>query len=122
MHKPPAGRSANVVDWSDPRLDALLKKTESWSLDNRGAFPEQVVQLHVGWGASTGKAARLVWEREQAVVIVSDYTLPKGESVRVDRHLGEGLRSAWGVVVESRPGQRDEDQARGLYVHWLHMR
>ncbi|TBR39775.1 MULTISPECIES: hypothetical protein [Dyella] len=120
MHKPSSPR--NVVDWSDPRLDALLKKTESWSLDNRGAFPEQNVQIHVGWGASTGKPARLVWERDQAVVIISDYTLPKGESVRVDRHLGDRLQSAWGAVVESRPGQRDEDQAGGLYVHWVHMR
>lgn len=110
------------MDWSDPRLDALLKKTESWSLDNRGVFPEQTVLIHMGWGATSGRPARLVWEREQAIVLVTDYPIPPGEPLRIDRHTGDSTRSAWGAVVDSRQGLRDEDRAQGLQVHWVHMR
>lgn len=38
-YSPPAQKPANRVDWNDPQLESLLRKTESWKLDNRGAYP-----------------------------------------------------------------------------------
>ena len=122
MHKTPARMSGHRVDWDDERLSALLKKTEGWTLDNRGSAEPQAVQLHVGWGASSGRHADLVWERAQAVVLVTAFAIPVGEHVRIDRHLGEDLRSAWGVVVDGREGFRAEDREAGAWVHWVHLR
>jgi len=122
MHKTPARMTGNRVDWDDERLAALLKKTEGWTLDNRGTAEPQAVQLHVGWGASSGRQATLVWEREQALVLVTAFAIPVGEHVRIDRHLGEDLRSAWGVVVDGREGFRAEDREAGAWVHWVHVR
>lgn len=119
-HKPPPSR--NVVDWNDPHLEALLRKTESWKLDNRGSFQPQHVQIHIGWGAAVGQPAVLVWERDQAMVLETRFQLQQGEHIRVDIHLGDRLRTAWGVVVEGREGQRAEDRAHGVHIYWLHMR
>ena len=50
MHKPQARWTGNRVDWDDDRLAALLKKTEGWTLDNRGTFDprdEDEVRPHV---------------------------------------------------------------------------
>lgn len=122
MHKPPARWTSNRVDWDDDRLVALLKKTEGWTLDNRGACEPRDVQLHIGWGASSGRDAVLVWERDQAVVVLTRFPIPVGEHVRLDRHAGEDVRSAWGVVVDGREGFRAEDREAGAWVHWLHLR
>lgn len=122
MHKPPARWTGNRVDWDDDRLAALLKKTESWTLDHRGTFEPREVLLHIGWGASSGRTAMLVWEREQAVVVVTAFPMPIGEHVRIDRYAGEEVRSAWGVVADGREGFRAEDRESGAWVHWLHLR
>lgn len=116
-YKPP-----NQIDWSDPHLESLLRKTESWTLDNRGSYTPRRVEIHVGWGAGAGKPAVLVWEREQVMVLETGFPIPLGEQVRVDRPLGDGLRTSWGVVAEGREGHRSEDKAQGVYVHWLHVR
>lgn len=113
--------TGNQVDWSDPRLEALLRKTEEWKLDNRGAFPEQDVHVHVGWGASTPRKATLVWESDRVMVLATRYLIPQGEHVRVDRLYGDGMRTLWAVVADGREGFREEDRANGVYVHWLHM-
>ena len=122
MHKTPARLSGNRVDWDDERLAALLKKTEGWTLDNRDTAEPLEVQLHVGWGSSTGRHASLVWERDQAVVVVTAFAIAVGEHVRIDRHAGEEVRSAWGVVVDGREGFRAGDRETGAWVHWVHMR
>ncbi len=116
-HKP----ASQGVDWDHPDLKALLSKTEAWSLDNRNPRPPEEVQLHVGWAASTGRPATLVWEHEQAWVLETRFSLEPGEPVRVDRYRG-GLRSAWGTVLDGRPGQRADDAEHGLHVYWLHMK
>ena len=121
-NKPPPGPSGNVVNWSDPHLESLLRKTESWSLDNRGVFTPIPCELHIGWGASPGKSATLVFEREGVMVVEAHFVIPQGEQVRVDRVQMGTLRSTWGFVVEGRDGQRVEDRANGTRVYWLHMR
>jgi hypothetical protein len=80
------------------------------------------VQIHIGWAATTGKPALLVWERDQVMVLETHFPLTQGEHIRVDCHLGDSVRTVWGMVVEGREGNRTEDQANGIYVHWLHLR
>ncbi|HUB91930.1 MAG TPA: hypothetical protein VMA74_19570 [Dyella sp.] len=113
--------SNNQVDWNDPRLEALLRKTEEWKLDNRGAFPAQDVQIHIGWGASAARKATLVWEAERVMVLAANFLIPQGEHVRVDRISAGSLRTVWAVVAEGREGFREEDKENGVYVHWLHI-
>ena len=120
--KPNSKMSNNQVDWNDPHLESLLRKTESWKLDNRGACTAQDVQTHVGWGANTGRQAVLVWESDQVMVLETRFSIPQGEQVRVDRLYGDGVRIIWGAVVEGREGFREEDRQNGTYVHWLHVR
>lgn len=120
--KPNSKLSNNQVDWEDPRLQSLLSKTESWKLDNRGAFAAVDVQLHVGWGATNGRHAVLVWETDQVMVVETRYSIPRGENVRVDRLFAGSLRTVWGVVADGREGFREEDRQNGVYVHWLHVR
>ncbi|WP_243050524.1 hypothetical protein [Dyella sp. RRB7] len=112
----------NSVDWSDPRLQSLLRRTENWKLDNRGTYVPKNVQVHLGWGASTGRPAILVWERDQVMMLETRFPIPLGEQVRVDEAQGESLRSVWGIVAEGREGFRAEDRANGVHLHWLHLR
>jgi hypothetical protein len=75
---PNSKRPNNQVDWNDPHLESLLRKTESWKLDNRGAFAAAEVQVHVGWGANSARHAMLVWETDQVMVLETRFTLPQG--------------------------------------------
>jgi hypothetical protein len=114
--------SNHQVDWEDPHLQSLLSKTDGWKLDNRGGFSAQHVQLHVGWGANSGRSGLLVWESDQVMVLETRFSIPQGEHVRVDRVVAGTLRTVWGVVVEGRQGNREEDRQNGVHVHWLHVR
>lgn len=120
--KPSSGVAGNSVDWSDPDLQSLLSKTEGWSLDNRGVFSPVACELHVGWGATAGKPATLVFERNNVMVVEANFIVPKGEQVRVDRVQVGALRSSWGIVVDGREGHRAEDRAKGIHVYWVHVR
>lgn len=118
----PSRATGNNVDWSDPKLQSLLSKTEGWSLDNRGVFSPVPCELHVGWGAGAGKPATLVFEREGVMVVEACFLIPRGEQVRIDRMQSGALRSTWGNVVEGRVGHRADDVANGIYVYWVHTR
>lgn len=120
--KPNSKLTNHEVDWNDPHLQSLLSKTESWTLDNRGAFAAVDAQIHMGWGASTARQAVLVWESDQVMVLETRFMIPQGEHVRVDRVQAGVLRTTWGMVVEGRAGFREEDRQQGIFVHWLHMR
>jgi hypothetical protein len=119
-HKPQV--KGNRVDWSDPHLQALLRRTENWKLDNRGTYTPKDVELHLGWGASSGRPAILVWERDQVMMLETRFAILIGEQVRVDEPQGEKMRSVWGIVVEAREGFRAEDREKGIHLHWLHLR
>ncbi|GLQ95083.1 hypothetical protein [Dyella acidisoli] len=107
------------VDWDDPKLMSLLERSERWSIDNRGGFSPQGVEVYFGWSGSVGKTATLVWERDNAIVLETTFPIGQGEQVRVDKHLGDRIRTLWGVVVEGREGFRDEDRQNGIHVYWL---
>lgn len=112
--------AANVrVDWDDPSLVSLLRRSESWSIDNRGGFTPQDVQVYFGWSGSVGRTATLVWERDNALVLETHFPINLGEQLRVDKHLGHRIRTLWGVVVDGREGYRDEDRQKGVHVYWL---
>ncbi len=121
-YKPPSQASGAPIDWGDPRLNSLLSKTEGWSLDNRGVFSPVACELHVGWGASAGKPATLVFQRDGVMVIEAAFIVAPDEQVRVDRIVLGQLRSTWGTVVEGRAGNRAEDRANGIHVYWVHTR
>ncbi|GLQ96230.1 hypothetical protein [Dyella mobilis] len=121
-HRPQTRVSSVRVDWSDPELASLLNRSEGWKLDNRGGFTPQEVQVYLGWSGSVGRPATLVWERDKSVVLETVFPLSKGEQVRVDKHLGESIRTLWGVVVEGREGYREEDRRRGIHLYWLQVR
>jgi hypothetical protein len=120
--KPHAKVSSVRVDWNDPELSSLPKRSESWQLDNRGGYTPQEVQVYLGWSGSVGRSAMLVWERDQSVVLEVDFPIGQGEHVRVDKHLGDRIRTLWGVVVEGREGFREEDRKRGIHLYWLKIR
>jgi hypothetical protein len=120
VHKPQS--KGNQVDWSDPHLQDLLRRSEHWKLDNRGTYVPKTVQIHLGWGASTGRPAVLVWERDQVMMVETRFPIMVGEHVRVDEPQGESMRSVWGIVAEGREGFRAEDRANGVHLHWLHLR
>jgi hypothetical protein len=127
--KPPAKKSASRVDWSNPRLEALLKKTEGWQLDNRGSFPPQDVSVQIGWSGDTSVGATessrpgvLVWEHEKVMVLATSFPIEQGELVRIDRLVGEQVEAAWGSLIESRPGLRVDDDEKHVHVHWINMR
>jgi hypothetical protein len=110
------------VDWNDPQLGSLLNKAGGWQLDNRGSSPPMALQIHFGWGSGVTKPAVLVWQNDQAMVLETRFPMEQGEHVRVDKPLESGLQTVWGEVLESREGQRTDDKANGVQVHWLRMR
>ena len=110
------------VNWNDPELAALLKRSDNWQLDNRGGFAPQDVLVYLGWSGSVGRSAILVWEHGKSVVLETPFPLGNGEHVRVDKHLGDRIRSLWGVVLEGREGLRAEDRARGIHLYWVQVR
>jgi hypothetical protein len=113
--------SNTQIDWDNPKLVSLLQRSEQWSIDNRGGFSPQSVEVYFGWSGSVGKTATLVWERENAVVLETTFPIGQGEQVRVDKHLGDRIRTLWGVVVDGREGAREEDRENGIHIYWLQL-
>lgn len=110
------------VDWNDPQLGLLLGESGDWLLDNRGSSSPLDLQIHFGWGAGVTKPAVLVWQNDEAMVIHTCFPMAQGEHVRVSRPQKSGMETIWAEVLASRPGQRADDQANGVQVHWLRMR
>jgi hypothetical protein len=127
--KPPSKKSTSRVDWSKPHLEALLKKTEGWQLDNRGSFTPQDIEIQLGWpGGMThttddsARSALLVWEQDKVMVVETGFPIEQGELLRIDRMTAEGVQTVWGTLIESRPGQRAGDGENHIHLHWVHTR
>lgn len=120
--KKSATKATNRVDWDDPLLASLLKKTESWQLDNRGTFAAQHVEVQLGWGAGSARPATLVWEREKVTVLETDFPIEQGMLVRIDKHVAGNQVTTLGTLLESRPGVRAHDQLGDVHVHWVSLR
>lgn len=115
--------SSIPVNWNDPELESLLRRSEGWQLDNRGAYASQDVHVFVGWSTATGRSAALVWEREESAVIATDFAIGQGESLRVEKYMGgRNVRTLYGVVIEGREGFREEDAKKGIRLYWLRVR
>jgi hypothetical protein len=121
-HKPHTQVSSTRVNWNDPELASLLQRSAAWQLDNRGGFIPQDVEVYLGWSGTVGRSAKLVWEREKSAVLETNFPMGQGEQVRLDKHLGESIRTVWGVVLEGREGYRDGDRERGIHLYWLQVR
>ncbi|HUA79797.1 MAG TPA: hypothetical protein VL997_05455 [Dyella sp.] len=121
-HKAHTSVTSTRVNWDDPQLASLLQRSESWSIDNRGGFSPQDVEIYVGWSGSVGRPAVLVWERGNAIVVETRFPIEQGEQIRVDKHLGDRIRTLWAMVVDGREGTREEDRRNGVHVYWLQVR
>jgi len=111
--------STNAVDGSTPELDALLKKSDGWRIDNRSYNAHQKAEIHIGWGTHRCEPASVVWEDGGAIVIETTACMTSGEHVRVDKFSGNRTHSLWTVVIENRPGTREGDSERNIHIYWL---
>ena len=107
------------VDWNAPHLQALLKKSEGWKVDNRDSFVSENVMVHLN-GTSVAQHGRLVRTHNDVVVLETSFPIDVGELVRIDWPYGETFKIQWVQVTESRTGQRCDDRDKGIHVHWLH--
>lgn len=117
--------SVGSVDWNDPHLSDLLKKADSWSIDNRNPVPAQDVQIRIacGWNANNvSKPALLISESDGVMVLITHFPLPHGEEVQVNSQTGNISRTRMGRVIEEREGHRAGDQQQGIFLSWLRVR
>ena len=109
------------VDWDYPELQVRLRKTENWQLDKRRGFTPQEVRIHLRWDAGIARPAKIVDMHDALIVLLTEFPLPTGEHVRVDRPIGDPGAPLWGAVIQSRPGTRADDLAKGAHLHWLRL-
>lgn len=110
------------VDWDDPQLQDLLKKTEGLRLDNRNTFHARWVKWLPGWhldaAAVAWQPALLVWDDHQGRLMLQTRTqaLQVGDPVALDL-ASQGLspRIVFGEVLQSRPGLRPQDQGQEVF-------
>ena len=107
------------IDWNQPHLQALLKKSEGWQVDNRGSFVTQNVMVHLNGSTSVAKQARLVRTQNDVVVLETSFPIDVGELLRIDWPYGGTFKIQWVQVIESRTGQRRDDHDKGVHMHWL---
>ena len=112
--------SLSPINWEDPKLSELLSKSENWTFDNRLEYPPKEVDLHIGWEISAGKKAKLLLAQNDLAILSSSFRLFKGDNLRINKTFNENTHTLWGIVKESRPGTRPNDN--GVFIHWVHIR
>lgn len=117
--KNPAGMRSGSVDWDDPVLAALLKKSEGWELDNRRTFKMRLVEITIGWAAGKARRAAVVWERDNVIVLETDFPIAQGMRLRIEKYGANTGDAPLGTLLESRLGTREKDQGRTVHVHWV---
>ncbi len=116
---PTLGRMTQV-DWTDPELSRLLESTQTLRLDNRGTRRARAVHLRVGsGGAGIDQRALQVGDAEASVLrLLFDHPLAIGQLVSLKRADDGAMGRDWetGSVLACRPGARQEDAARALFI------
>lgn len=81
------------------------------------------IRVTCGWSASDiSKPALLISDIEGIMVLATQLPLPHGEEVQVNSETAGIARTRWGVVIEEREGQRQEDRTQGVFLNWLRVR
>nr|WP_288120847.1 hypothetical protein [Thiomonas sp.] len=117
--KDPTSRLVDV-DWNDPKLQELLKKTESLRLDNRGMFKARRVLLRRSWHPS-GAASEVLLVADPGggkLTVLADFPLDRGDPVTLDKELAGNAEAGILLceVVGCRRGSRPEDAGREVFV------
>lgn len=117
--KDPTSRLVDV-DWNDPKLQELLKKTENMRLDNRGMFKARRVLLRRSWHPS-GAASEVLLVADPGsgrLTVLTDFPLDLGDPVTIDKELASNTEAGILLceVVGCRRGNRPEDAGRKVFV------
>ena len=117
--KDPTSRLVDV-DWNDPKLQELLKKTENLRLDNRGMFKARRVLLRRSWHPS-GAASEVLLVADPGsgrLTVLTDFPLDLGDPVTIDKELASNTEAGILLceVVGCRRGNRPEDAGRKVFV------
>ena len=110
------------VDFNDPRIQELMRKTEALSLDRRGQQSLQNVLVRPTWNpAEAGVAAVQIGEEaEGQVTLAASQSFAVGDDLLLHRQAG-GPGGVYRVEA-SRPGRRQEDAAQSLFITHLRRR
>lgn len=112
------------VDWNDPRLQELLRKTEGLRIDARATFKPRPARLRLGWreGVSWFEVWR-VYQTDDLHVIRLDRRLDMhvGDAVSLDtlRPTAPAAGIVFAQVDAMRAGQRNDDQGTPVVLLWL---
>ncbi|WP_031404890.1 hypothetical protein [Thiomonas sp. FB-Cd] len=117
------------VDWNDPRLQELLKKTEGLRLDDRGTYKPRRIRVHPGWhplGANRGAwvPALLVWDTGHGDLVIQMQPMPlrPGDPMTLDKAPnGVEARLEHGEIMQCRAGVRPEDEGKDVFLVWVHV-
>ncbi|SCC94014.1 conserved hypothetical protein [Thiomonas sp. X19] len=112
------------VDWNDPRLQELLRKTEGLRIDARATFKPRPARLRLSW--REGAAWFDVWRVHQTGdfhVIRLDRRLDMrvGDAVSLDtlRPTAPTAGIVFTQIDAMRAGERNEDQRTPVVLLWL---
>ncbi len=108
------------VDWEDPRLQELLKKTESLRLDNRGTFQPRRILLRRGWhDSATAEIATLAAEHSDGrLTLITDFPLERGDPVMIDKNATAIAHPQYilAEVTDCRRGSRPGDDGSLVFI------
>lgn len=108
------------VNWDDPRVQQLLKKSEGLRLDGRGSYRQRPVRLWCSWqSAGTARRALLAGESGAGVfTVLTDFPLERGQPVALELQPGNAQVTGRQLckVINCRAGNRAEDGGRQVYV------
>ena len=107
------------VDFDDPRIQELMRKTEALRLDQRGQQPTRAVLIRPARDpqGKTTVCTQIGEENAGQVILASSQLLAAGEDVVLYRR--EDNQGGIYRVQTSRPGRRQEDAAQNIFITYL---
>ena len=116
--KPPKDIYAQSVevDFDDPRIQELLRKTETLRLDQRGQLATQAVVVRRAADPHDPGVGAMQIGREAAgrIILAAGQMFAPGEDLML-HFRGEGRGGIYRVEA-SRPGRRQEDAAQHVFI------